>query len=469
MSSFLDSAHTSRTCLTGICVLLLVWLQETGAAPLDVLRSMWVVEDSSWTSNPAHLARWQGTQTEFEVGHDAVAHSLTGESTTRTIAGSQRIRLSRGTLKIDGQTPGTDLNLTMRGSLVSSRPHHGERLAVSYGATLGRYLDLGVMAHVAASSDLKGGAVGLQLHAWERWLADAYYYLSSEDRSTLVDLDDEDLVLETRGLYFEGGFTMRGNLTHRLRITIRGSQSGIKPGDQSDNYTLDTEGTLRSLQGSWQAQITRSIVVIGDGRYRVLAWDPDGRLEDRQFFRSQLDFSDLGGALWVRRMGLRGDYLDMGFFLSHGDASVRRGRLESWAFINSFATLLGGKDWSGSGQADLRLVGAGVRLQKSGRAWAFGTDTRLLRASSHVSGVVRERTKLDFTSLLFPKTYRQEGEIELDAFDIKASIGYQSSRWGARYEFAQIIPLRVKAFVEGDGPGGEGSGGTQHRLVFVLQ
>ena len=454
-------------CLTAICVLLLVCPWETGAAPLDALRSIWVIEDSSLTSNPAHLAGSRRTYTQFEVRRHAVAHSLVGESRTRTISGSQRIRLSRGTLEIDGQNLGADLRLRTRDNLLSSQARHGERLTVSYGVDYDGRLDLGAMAHVAASARLQGGALGLRLHAWEGWLADAYLYGSSVGRSSRVELEDDNLVLESGGLYSETGFTLRGDVTRQLSITIRGTQSSLGPGGQGDGYTLYAAGHLRSLQGSWQARITRGIAVVGDLRYRVLAGHPGGHLEDRQFLRGQLDIVDLGGALWVRRQRADRDYLDLGFFLSHGDASLRRGRLESWAFVNSFATLLGAKDWTGSGQADLRLVGAGVRLQRHTRSWAIRADTRILRATSAVSAVVRERGKLDFSSLLFPKTYRQEGEIEVDAADLRASIGYHPSRWGVRYELAQIIPLRVKSFIEVDHTSGEGSGGTQHLLVFT--
>jgi hypothetical protein len=456
----------TRTYTIAICVGVLVWLQETEATPLDALRSIWVIEDSSWTANPAHLAQWRQTHTEVEVGRHAVAHSAAGEGETRTMTGSHRLRLSRGTLEIDGQSMGTDLSLRARGNLLSSLPHHSERLMVTYGAMVGRHLDLGAM--VATSAGLQGGAIGARLDV-RQLLVDAYYYGSSAGRSSRVDLDEEELLLESSGLYSEAGLTLRGQVTPRLNLTIRGAQSTLDPGDRRDGHALDAAGHLRSFNGSWKARISRRFAVVGEVRHRVLQGNPDGHLEGRQFLRGHLDLSDVGGALWLRRMGAGRDHVDFGFFLSHGDASLSRGRLESWAFINGFASLLGGKDWSGSGQADLRVVGAGVRLQKQSRAWSLGTDTRLLRATSGFSGVVRERTKLDFSSLFFPTTYRQQGEIVADTMDMRASIGYQPARWGVRYELAQIIPLRVRSTFEVDGSSGEGSSGTQHRLVLVIQ
>ena len=235
----------TRTCTIAICVSVLAWLQETEAAPLDALRSMWVIEDSSWTVNPAHLARSRQPHTEVEVGRHAVAHSATGESETRTMTGSHRILLSRGTLEIDGHNLSTDLSLRARGNLLSSLPHHSERLMVSYGAMAGRHLDLGAM--VATAAGLQGGAIGARLGV-RQWLVDAYYYGSSAGRSSRVDLDEEELLLESSGLYSEAGLTLRGEVTSRLNITIRGAQGTLYPGDQRDGHALDAAGHLRSLK-----------------------------------------------------------------------------------------------------------------------------------------------------------------------------------------------------------------------------
>ena len=158
----------------------------------------------------------------------------------------------------------------------------------------------------------------------------------------------------------------------------------------------------------------------------------------------------------------------IGYLSGYGQGELRRGRLESWPFINSFASLLGGKEWSGWGRADFRMAGGGMRLDQRVGAWRIGTDTRLLRVWSGLFATTRERKKLDFSTLFFPRTYREEGDIQADALDLRIRLEYRLSRWGVRYGFAQIVPLRVKSSFElGDGER-EGSGGREHRLVLFF-
>ena len=452
--------------LIGIC--LLGWGSETGAAPLNVLRSLWVVEDSSWTSaNPACLRCLEPSHTRIEVGYHDVAHSLAGESATQSMAGSQWVRLSRGVLEIEGEHLGTSFSFQDGGNRVSSQPHVAERLSASYSTALGAHFDLGAMARMEPTGKIDGGAVGLRLQFGDHWSADGYLHRSSSARSSTLRLDDEQLAVESRGRYTEVGFGIGAAVLPQLTLAFRGSEQRLDPGGHSGGYALNAGGGLRTLRGSWGAQILRGLAVVGDVRYRTLEGNPEGRLDGRRFLRSEAHLSDFTGSTWVR-LGGAGNHLDVGLFTSRGEVTARLRRLESWPFYNSFVSLLGGKDWSGSGQVDLRLVGAGVRLKKRTRVWTIETDTRILRASSSVAAVLRERTKLDFSSLLFPTTYKEGGDIRIDAMDVRIGLAYRPSRWGIRYDYAQILPLRVASFLNVEDLGGEGSGGTQHRLTFVL-
>ena len=458
----------SKACLTGVCVLSLWSFHGAEAAPLDALRSVWILQDSVMSANPAHFAEFRQTHTRLEFGHHAVAHSRVGESETQTLAGSQRVRLGRGTFEISFKNLGTDLLFEPGDNLLSSWPHGAGRLTLSYGTRLSDRVDAGARAEANPTAEIKSGTLGARLKPWSGWLAGAYVHAATAGRSSQLDLDNEELVAESTGSYREGGFTLQGLIARRSSVTLRGMQGLIRPGAQQVGYALRASGQTRSFGGSWTTRITRGLAVVADVRYRTMQVDPDGRLDDRQFLRSKLDYTDVGGSVWLRRIGAGRDQRDIGLFLNRGTSTLRRGKLESWAFVNSVATLLGGKDWTGSGQGDLRIVGTAIRLNKNGRSWALRTDSRLFSARGDVDGVMRERAKFDFSTLLFPKTHRESGSIQVEAVDLGLSFGYRLADWGAYYEFAQIIPLRVRSSFEIDGTGGEGSGGSQHRIQLIM-
>ena len=447
-----------------------VWAWSADAAPLDALRSIWVTEDNTWIrSNPAYLARTgRLPRAEVEVGHHLLVQSVGRESTAWAVTGYLRIPLACGAMQIEGQRVGTDFNLLFDHGRLSSQAHRPEYLNLSYGIPLGRYFDVGIMAQTRPSASRLEGDVGLRFYPRDEWRADVYLRRSSMDRFSTIQFKDERIELQSRAHYAEQGFALQGAISPRLIVVLLSQQGGLKPDTRRDGYALDMEGDWRLLKGSWKGQLRPRFALLGNVRYRRLEGQPEGHLGGRGFSRGQLDFADMAGSLWLRYSRNGVNYVDLGYLSGYGQGELRWGRLESWPFINSFASLLGGKEWSGWGRADFRMAGGGMRLDQRVGAWRIGTDTRLLRVWSGLFATTRERKKLDFSTLFFPRTYREEGDIQADALDLRIRLEYRLSRWGVRYGFAQIVPLRVESSFElGDGER-EGSGGREHRLVLFF-
>jgi hypothetical protein len=157
-----------------------------------------------------------------------------------------------------------------------------------------------------------------------------------------------------------------------------------------------------------------------------------------------------------------------GIFANRGEIETHQGRLESWPFINSFASVLGGKDWSFWGDADLRLYGTDFRLRRSHIRWQLETGTHLFYLHGSLSTTSRERNKFNFGSWFFPEEYRTAGTFGAKVLDIDVQVEYQFSTWSLRYSVAQIIPLHVRSTFAVAGEPSEGKrGGRQQQLSLT--
>ena len=467
MSTIFNSGLSVRLILP--LALAAVLLRSAGAVPLDALRSIWVVEDDSWSGvNPAHLARQRELHSEFEVGHHLLVRSSDRESATWNISGRQLVPLANSALQLHLQRTGTGWRYLFDDARLSSRPLGQEHLDLAYGRTFGRYLDLGVETRIRPSYGRLEGAAGIRLYPWNNWVAEAYARRSSADQLSVVRFEEEQIDLQSRGYYTRQGLALQGSVFPRLHVALRGQWSALEPGRAKDGYTLEMDGRWRLLQGSWQGKLHPRFSLVGDLRYRDLEGGPAAHLQGKRFSRGQVHLEDVAGAMWLRYRPGRNHCLDLGYIASRGQGRVQQGRLESWPFVSSFASLLGGKDWSFRGDADFRLDSVGLRFQQRSRAWKAGTDIRLFHARGHLHAISRERTKLNFGSLFFPKIYQEKRRVQVDAIDLRMSATYQPSEWGVRYSLAQIIPLRVHIDPSLDSVEREASGGRQHRLLIVF-
>ena len=317
-----------------------------------------------------------------------------GESTAWAVTGYLRIPLARGAMQIEGQRVGTDFNLLFDRGRLSSQAHRPEYLNLSYGIPLGRYFDVGIMAQTRPSASRLEGDVGLRFYPRDEWRADVYLRRSSMDRFSTIQFKDERIELQSRAHYAEQGFALQGAISPRLIVVLLSQQGGLKPDTRRDGYALDMEGDWRLLKGSWKGQLRPRFALLGNVRYRRLEGQPEGHLGGRGFSRGQLDFADMAGSLWLRYSRNGVNYVDLGYLPGYGQGELRRGRLESWPFINKFCFFARRQRMVGLGAGGLSdgrrrhaFGSAGWRLEDrngyaafAGVEWSFRHDTRAEKA-----------------------------------------------------------------------------------------
>ena len=159
--------------------------------------------------------------------------------------------------------------------------------------------------------------------------------------------------------------------------------------------------------------------------------------------RSRATAHDLAGFLSLRYAPQRGQEMAWEIFANRGELDATRGRLESWPFLNSFASVVGGKEWSFWGDADLHLYGIDFRLLRHHARWHLETAGRLFHLRGGLSTTSRERSKFNVGSLLFPEEHRSRGTFQADLIDLDVQVEYRLSTWGLRYAISQLVPLHV--------------------------
>ena len=161
--------------------------------------------------------------------------------------------------------------------------------------------------------------------------------------------------------------------------------------------------------------------------------------------RSRATARDVAGFLSMRYAPQLDRVVEWGLFANRGAMHVAQGRLESWPFINSFASVVGGKDWSFWGDVDVRLYGADFNLRRRNARWRLETATRLFHLRGDLSTTSREHRKFNLGSVLFPEEHRTEDIFRTTVVDLDIRIEYRLSAWSLRYAVSQIIPLRVRS------------------------
>ena len=297
-----------------------------------------------------------------------------------------------------------------------------------------------------AAVDLEG-AVGLCVKFPANWNAAVHFSRYAVDQQIALDFKSDRVDADILGYRSAGGFILQGGVLDKVSVVLRGDRGGLSADSREEGYALAPQADWGTYEGVATLSMTPALSLHSSGRYRQFSGQPEGYLQDRRFTRSHVEAHDLAGFLSLSYAPQQDREMAWGIFANRGEIQVRRGRLESWPFINSFASVLGGKEWSFWGDADLRLYGTDFRLHRSHTRWQLETGTHLFYLHGNLSTTSRERRKFSFASLLFPEEHRAEGTFGATVLDLDVQIEYQFSAWSLRYSVAQIIPLHVRSAV----------------------
>ncbi|MSR83953.1 MAG: hypothetical protein EXS58_13685 [Candidatus Latescibacteria bacterium] len=431
------------------------------------LRSLWVIGDSTQLelANPARTSQPQTPQTTIDLSHHLLVRSSARQSATWIFAGNQLIPLANGSLQLGVRRTGTGFRLGFTNSQIAAQPQRQNHLEMTYSTSLGKRLDLGIAGRSEPWSARLQGRAGARYRLGEAWTTAVYGGRTFAQQRYEIGYGDEQVELHQQAPRLEWGGALKGTLAERLTLDLAGQGGTWAPSEEEGGYILDLRGNWYALQGSWQGRISERLFLLGDLRYRRLAGKAQGHLEESPFLRSQLGYRDRTGALWLRYTAATGKRLDWGVLFNRGTGEVQRGQLESWPFISSLASLLGGKDWSFWGDANFDLAGLALRLLQPFRDGELETEAHLFRLKGAYAATSRERSKFDFGSLLFPETHQARADLRVEAMDFSLAATYCPSSWGLHYSLVQLIPLRVspahRTFE------GRDKGGQQHHLSLV--
>lgn len=454
---------------SGWLALLLLTLtlgEQAKATPLADLRSLWIIGDSTQLAlaNPARAVQAQAPRTTLDLSHQVLVRSSARQSATWSLAGSQLIPLAQGALQLGVRRSGTGFRLDFTNTQVAAQPQRQHHLELAYRTSLGKRLDLGISGRTQSWSARLQGRVGARYRLGERWTAALHGGRTFAQQRYEIGYGEEQVELHQQAPRLDWGAALKGTLAG-LGLVLAGQGGTWAPTEEGGGYLLDLRGNWYAVQGSWEGRISEHLLLLGDLRHRRLAGKAQGHLEDSPFLRSQLGYRDQAGALWLRYTAGRGRRLDGGVLYHRGTGEVQRGQLESWPFISSLASLLGGKDWSFWGDADFELSGLALRLLQPFRHGQLETEARFFRLTGAYAATSRERSKFDFGSLLFPETHRARADLRVEAIDLSLAATYCPSSWGIHYSLVQLIPLRVsparRTFE------GRDKGGQQHQLSVV--
>ena len=418
---------------------------SSNAAPLDALATLWTSHSEPW-SHLAYMARTRTAQTKLELSHHLLIRSRSHESSTWGLSGRQDIPLSRGVLRLEFRHADAAARLSSGEVRFSTRQHNPKLLDLSYGLPF-NYLDMGFKARLRPTAVDIEGAVGLGVKFPANWNAAVHFSRYAVDQQIALDFKSDRVDADILGYRSAGGFILQGGVLDKVSVVLRGDRGGLSADSREEGYALAPQADWGTYEGVATLSMTPALSLHSSGRYRQFSGQPEGYLQDRRFTRSHAEAHDLAGFFSLRYAPQQDREMAWGIFANRGEIQVRRGRLESWPFINSFASVLGGKEWSFWGDADLRLYGTDFRLRRSHTRWQLETGTHLFYLHGNLSTTSRERRKFSFASLLFPEEHRAEGTFGATVLDLDVQIEYQFSAWSLRYSVAQIIPLHVRSAV----------------------
>lgn len=439
---------------------------SSNAAPLDALASLWTARNEP-RANVAYMARTHTEQTKLELSHHLLIRSRSRESSAWSLSARQNVPLFRGVLRLEFRHADTAARLSSGSVRLSTQQHNPKLFDLSYGLPF-NYLDMGFKARLRPSTMDFEGAVGLCVKLPANWNATVHFSHYAVDQQIDFDFKSDRIDAGIWGYRSAGGFTLQGGVFDRVAMNLRGDWGDLSADSREEGYALVPQTDWGTYEGVATFSITPALSLRTRGRYRQFSASPEGSLQDRRFMRSRAEGRDAAGFLAVRYASQRDREMAWGIFTNRGQIEVRRGRLESWPFINSFAAVLGGKDWSFYGDADFRLYGTDFRLRRSHTRWQLETATHLFYLHGDLSTTSRERRKFNFFSLFFPKEHRAAGTFGAAVLDLNVQIEYQFSAWSLRYSVAQIFPLHVRSSFAAAAESTEDKrGGRQQRLSLT--
>ena len=437
-----NSTFTCR-CFYSLWLVILAHTAPVTAAPLDALRTLWATPSDSW-SDPTNLAQTNAVHTELTLNHHLLIHSRSRESSTWGLSGRQDMPLSRGVLRLEFRHADTTARLSSGAVRFSTRRQNPKLFDLSYGLPF-NHLDMGFKARLRPSAVDFEGAVGLCVKLPANWNAAVYFSRYAVEQQIAFDFKSDRVDADILGYRSAGGFTLQGGVFDKIAVDLRGDWGDVSADSREEGYALIPQADWGTYEGVASFSFNPALSLHTRGRYRQFSGQPEGYLQGRRFTRSRAMARDVAGFLSLRYASQRDREMAWGIFANRGEIEVRNGRLESWPFINSFASVLGGKDWSFWGDADLRLYGTDFRFRRSHTRWQLETGTYLFYLHGNLSTTSRERNKFNFGSWLFPKEYRTAGTFGATVLDFDVQIEYQFSAWSLRYSVAQIIPLHVRS------------------------
>ena len=448
MSRVLLMANYTFTCPCYRCLwplqilAILSHIAPLTAAPLDALRTLWTTRSDSWF-DPTDLARARAARTELALDHHLLIRSRRRESTTWSLSGRQDLPLFRGTLRLELGRAGTEARFSSDTARLSSRPNHREYFDLSYGGPSNNRVDLGLKTRLRPAAFGLEGAAGLRLQLPAGWSAAAYFSRYAVDHQVNFDFRSDRFGAKVPGHRSAGGLNLQGDLFKKVAVYLHGHRGNLPGNLPTESYTLAPRAGWGAYEGSITIPLTSPFFLQNHLRYRHLSSRPEGHLQGRRFMRSRAAGHDLAGFVSLSYAPRRDREIIWSVFANRGEVDVTRGRLESWPFLNSFASVVGGKDWSFWGDADLRLYGSDFRFRRRHARWRLETATRLFRLRGRLSTTSRERSKFNIGSLLFPEEHRSTSVFRADVIDLDVLVEYRFPTWGLRYAISQLAPLRV--------------------------
>ena len=439
---------------------------SSNAAPMDVLATLWTSHSEPW-SHLAYMARTRTAQTKLELSHHLLIRSRSRESSTWGLSGRQDMPLFRGVLGLEFRHANTAARLSSGTVRLSTRQHNPKLFDLSYGLPF-NYLDMGFKARLRpAAVDLEG-AIGLCVKFPANWNAAVHFSRYAVDQQIALDFKSDRVDADILGYRSAGGLTLQGGVFDKISVDLRWDWGDLSAGSREEGYALAPQADWGTYEGVATFSITPALSLHSRGRYRQFSGRPEGYLQDRRFMRSRAEAHDLAGFLSLHYASQRDREMVWGIFANRGEIETRQGRLESWPFINSFASVLGGKDWSFWGDADLRLYGTDFRLRRRHTRWQLETAARLFYLHGSLSTTSRERNKFNFGSWFFPEENRTAGTLGAKVLDLDVQVEYQFSTWSLRYSVVQIIPLHVRStFAVAGEPSKDKRGGRQQQLSLT--
>ena len=310
------------------------------------------------------------------------------------------------------------------------------------------------------------GAASLGMELPAGWSAGAYLSRYAVDHRVIFDFKSDRLDAKVPGYRSAGGLDLQGDLFHKVAVYLGGHRGHLPADLHSEGYALAPRADWGVYEGSLTIPLTSPFLLKSHLRYRQLSSRPDGYLQDRRFMRSRATARDVAGFFSLSYAPRQDRETVWGIFANRGEVDVTRGRLESWPFLNSFVSVVGGKDWSFRGDADLRLQGAEFRFRGRHAGLRLETSARLFRLRGGLFAVSRERSKFNIGDLLFPEEHRSRGTVRADVVDLDVRGEYRFTTWGLRYAISQLLPLRVHTTFP-DESAEDRRGGRQQQLSLT--